>query len=58
MIENPRYVHTNLVARGPTTSELRLYVEQENHAAQATYAGGGMRRTRYLLMQHLFGEHA
>jgi ribosomal protein S18 acetylase RimI-like enzyme len=53
------YGHLKTLAKSnPGVVGLRLYVEQENHAAQATYAGAGMRRTRYLLMQHLFGEHA
>jgi ribosomal protein S18 acetylase RimI-like enzyme len=37
---------------------LRLYVEQDNHVAQATYEELGMRHARYLVMQDLFGEHA
>ncbi len=35
---------------------LRLYVEQENHAARATYAGLGMRQVRYLFMEDLFAR--
>ena len=34
---------------------LRLYVAQDNHAAQATYEGLGMQRVRYQVMQDLFG---
>ena len=33
-------------------SGIRLYVEQENHAAQQTYLSLGMERTHYLLLEH------
>ena len=42
----------------PGVVGLRLYVEQDNHVAQATYEELGMRYARYLVMQDLFGEHA
>ncbi len=52
------YGHLKTLAESnPGVVGLRLYVEQENHAAQATYAGLGMRRARYLFMQHLFDGH-
>ena len=51
------YGHLKTLAESdPGVVGLRLYVEQENQAAQATYAGLGMRQVRYLVMQHLFGE--
>ena len=37
---------------------LRLYVERENHAAQATYRGLGMRETDYLLYEEPIGASA
>ena len=49
------YGHLKTLAESnPGVVGLRLYVEQENHVAQATYAGLGMRPARYLFMQHLF----
>ncbi len=45
---------TALAASEPGVVGLRLYVEQENQAAQATYVGLGMRETPYLVMQYLF----
>jgi len=53
------YGHLKTLAESnPDVVGLRLYVEQENHAAQATYAGLGMKQVGYLFMQHLFAEEA
>ena len=53
------YGHLKTLAESdPDVVGLRLYVEQENQAARATYAGLGMRQVRYLFMQDLFGERA
>ena len=49
------YRHLKTLAESePSVVGLRLYVEQENQAAQATYVGLGMRETSYLVMQYLF----
>ena len=49
------YAHLKALAESdPGVVGLRLYVEQENHAAQATYLGLGMTQTRYRVMQDLF----
>jgi ribosomal protein S18 acetylase RimI-like enzyme len=37
----------------PGVCGFRLYVEHENHAAQATYDALGMERTHYLLYEEL-----
>ena len=51
------YEHLKALAvSDPGVVGLRLYVERENEAAQATYTGLGMRQARYLVMQHLFDE--
>ena len=51
------YAHLKALAvSDPGVVGLRLYVEQENHGAQATYVGLGMTQTRYQIMQHLFGR--
>ena len=53
------YGHLRTLAESdPGVVGLRLYVEQENQAARATYAGLGMSQAHYLVMQHLFGECA
>ncbi len=53
------YGHLKTLAElDPDVVGLRLYVEQENQAARATYAGLGMSQARYLFMQDLFGERA
>ena len=53
------YGHLRTLAESdPGVVGLRLYVEQENQAARATYAGLGMSQAHYLVMQHLFGERA
>jgi ribosomal protein S18 acetylase RimI-like enzyme len=44
------HVHAAAVA-DPEVIGLRLYVEQENHAAQQTYARLGMERTNYLVLE-------
>ena len=49
------YGHLKTLAESdPDVVGLRLYVERENQAAQATYAGLGMTPAPYLVMQHLF----
>ena len=49
------YAHLKALAEAdPRVVGLRLYVELDNHAAQATYQGLGMTRARYRVMQHLF----
>ncbi len=51
------YGHLQSLAESdPGVVGLRLYVEQENQAAQATYVGLGMKHARYRVMQDLFGE--
>jgi ribosomal protein S18 acetylase RimI-like enzyme len=40
-----------LAARDPEVYGLRLYVEEENHTAQATYRALGMHETRYRLYE-------
>jgi GNAT superfamily N-acetyltransferase len=48
------YEHVHSAARAePGVIGLRLYVEQDNHAAQQTYARLGMLRTRYLVLERL-----
>src|SRR5581483_9730934 len=37
--------------RAPDVIGIRLYVERENHAAQATYRGLGLEVTNYLVME-------
>ena len=39
--------------RTPQVVGLRLYVEQDNHAAQQTYARLGLERTTYLLLERV-----
>jgi GNAT superfamily N-acetyltransferase len=49
------YAHLRaLAATTPGVVGLRLYVERENHAAQATYAHLGMDDATYRVMQDLF----
>ena len=49
------YGHLKTLADSdPGVVGLRLYVERENQAAQATYASLGMTPAPYLVMQHLF----
>jgi ribosomal protein S18 acetylase RimI-like enzyme len=46
------YEHVLETARNdPTVIGLRLYVEKENHAAQATYTNLGMEWTSYLVLE-------
>ena len=49
-----RHLHEHvraLAAADPEVCGLRLYVERENHAAQATYRAIGMVETDYLLFE-------
>lgn len=49
------YRHVKKVAReSGATAGLRLYVEQDNARAQATYQSLGMSMTKYRIMQELF----
>ena len=49
------YAHLKAeAATHPRVVGLRLYVERENAAARATYAGLGMTEPSYLVMQDLF----
>ncbi len=48
------YAETACRARAAGAVGLRLYVEQDNARAQATYAGLGMQRTHYALYEALF----
>ena len=51
------YRHLQALAEAdPGVVGLRLYVERENHGAQATYANLGMTQAPYIVMQDLFGE--
>lgn len=46
------YEHVHQAARAdPAVVGLRLYVEQDNHAAQGTYSRLGMTRTGYLVFE-------
>jgi ribosomal protein S18 acetylase RimI-like enzyme len=46
------YEHVHeLARRDPAVIGLRLYVEQENHAAQQTYRRLGMQQTSYLVFE-------
>ena len=48
------YAHvTAAAAQEPDVCGLRLYVERDNHAAQATYRALGMHETDYLLLEQL-----
>jgi ribosomal protein S18 acetylase RimI-like enzyme len=44
---------TAAAAREPDVCGFRLYVERDNHAAQATYRALGMQQTDYLLLEQL-----
>jgi ribosomal protein S18 acetylase RimI-like enzyme len=48
------YRHVEQLARAEGAVGLRLYVEQENGAAQKTYASLGMAMTHYLVMEEMF----
>ncbi len=53
------YRHVELLAQGSADVRgLRLYVEESNHRAQATYRSLGMTRTGYLVMQTEFGARS
>lgn len=43
-----------LAQEDPLACGIRLYVEQENHVAQLTYAGLGMTQTHYRLFEETF----
>lgn len=43
-----------MAADDPSVRGLRLYVEHENEAAQATYRSLGLERTSYLMFERLF----
>lgn len=45
------YRHAEEQAKQQGVSVLRLYVEQQNHSAQATYQSLGMKLSQYLVMQ-------
>ena len=47
-----RFVQT-LAAKKRGVCGFRLYVEQSNRRAQATYRASGMQRTHYLVYEHL-----
>jgi len=50
------YRHVELLAQGePDVCGLRLYVEEQNERAQATYLALGMNRPGYVVMQTVFG---
>lgn len=49
------YCHVETLARADKEVRgLRLYVEEENHRAQKTYASLGMERTHYLMYEVIF----
>ncbi len=48
------YRHVSLLARESGVAGIRLYVEQENHAAIRTYGSLGMERARYAVMEQMF----
>ncbi len=49
------YKHMAAQAKqSPDTCGLRLYVEQHNHGAQATYKAMGMQETHYRLYEQMF----
>lgn len=53
-----RSLHAEVERRAraaPAVVGLRLYVEQENHVAQATYAALGLHDSGYRLLEHGFG---
>ena len=43
----------SLAASDPAVCGFRLYVERENHRAQATYVANGMKPTHYLMFEEL-----
>lgn len=50
------YRHVETLARQEQAAALRLYVEQENTAAQQTYRSLGMEMTYYRVMEQKLGE--
>ena len=56
-----RSLHGEVAKRARATHDvigLRLYVEQHNERAQATYRGLGMQRTHYQLFEDEFAQSA
>lgn len=51
------YQHVQNAARQAGAAGLRLYVERENAAAQATYRKLGMDETPYRIMETMFAGH-
>ncbi len=45
-----------LAAETPGVIGLRLYVEKENHSAQATYLKLGMAETSYFVLEQMLGQ--
>jgi len=50
------YRHAQKAARAAGAVGLRLYMEEENAAAQATYERMGMRLTHYRVLEEMFGK--
>jgi len=50
------YRHVEKVARAAGAVGLRLYMEEENTAAQATYERMGMKLTHYRVLEEMFGK--
>lgn len=50
------YGHACGRARESTAVGLRLYVHDQNRAAQATYSRLGMKQANYLVMEEMFGR--
>ncbi len=49
------YAHVRaMAADDPEVCGLRLYVEKDNHRAQATYVALGMTRDTYVVMEDMF----
>lgn len=46
------YEHVEAAARDAGAAALRLYVEHDNSAAQATYVARGMQRSHYHMYEH------
>ncbi len=52
------YQHVSRLAQESGVAGIRLYVEQENHAAIGTYSSLGMERARYAVMEQMFTPSA
>src|SRR5947207_8219733 len=50
------YRHAEKAARAAKAVGLRLYMEEENSAAQATYEKLGMKLTHYCVLEQMFGD--